>query len=337
MAARTRVTVSLSELNDLVEVCLVRLGLESFELQIVRDVLMYAQTRENSQGLVKIIEGTVRPDPDASQVSVAGGMGAVLRLNGNRGLGMVVSYIATEEVARLARQFGVGVVCTCNTSSSTGAIGFYAERLANEGLVGIVCAGSPKVMAAAGGIDPVFGTNPIAIAMPTAAEPLVLDMATASSTWFGLIAARDANEFIPIGHAVDKYGNATTDPESAMSGAVMPFGGHRGAGLAAMIEMLTGPLAGAAIVGDEDSATNRGMFFLAIDPAAFGDAESVLRQARLLVERVKASRRNEGVDEIRLPGEHSRKRQQANLVAGEVRLDQKLYEDLKAFAGAAGA
>ncbi len=323
------VAVPLDELKDLVEVCLIKIGLEGFEADIVRDVLMYAQLRDNNQGLVKIVEGTVTPPGEASQVGVVSSHGATLRLNGNQCSGMVVSYMATEEAIRIAGEFGIAFVGTCNTSTSTGAIGYYAEKMAAEGYIGIVLAGSPKVMAIAGGIDPVFGTNPIAIAVPTDTDPLVLDMATAAMAWFGLIEARNRNEFLPIGVAVDSSGQATTDPATALDGAIMPFGEHKGSGLAMMIELLTGPLVGAGIFGDEDAATNRGMAFIAIQPSALGPEGAFKNAVSTLKTRLKESRRQEGVDEIRLPGESARRKAEEAIASGSAKLPKALYDRLQ--------
>lgn len=271
--------------------------------------------------------------PEASQVSVVASHGATLRLNGNQCPGMVVSYMATEEAIRIAGEFGIAFVGTCNTSTSTGAVGYYAEKMAAAGYIGIVLAGSPKAVTVTGGIDPVFGTNPIAIAVPTETEPMVLDMATAAIAWFGLIEARNQNEFLPIGVAVDASGRATTDPATALDGAILPFGGHKGSGLAMMIEMLTGPLVGAGIVGDEDAATNRGMAFIAIQPSALGSEEAFRQAVSTLGARVKQSRRQDGVDEIRLPGERARQRAEVAITSGTVHLEKGLYERLKEIAG----
>ncbi len=334
MAEVEYVAVPLDELKDLVEVCLIKTGLEGFEADIVRDVLMYAQLRGNNQGLIKIVEGTVTPPPEASQVGVVASHGATLRLNGNQCSGMVVSYMATEEAIRIAGEFGIAFVGTCNTSTSTGAIGYYAEKMAGEGYVGIVMAGSPKAVAIAGGIDPVFGTNPIAIAVPTETDPLVLDMATAAMAWFGIIEARNRNEFLPIGVAVDSSGHATTDPATALEGAIMPFDGHKGSGLALMIELITGPLVGAGIVGDADSATNRGMAFIAIQPSALGAEGTFSHAVSTLKTRLKQSRRQDGVDAIRLPGERARQKAEETVSSGVIQLDRALHSRLQEIANA---
>lgn len=323
-----RIAVPRADLVAVVDACLGRLGLDGADLACVRDVLLYAQERGNPQGLLKIVERTVGRDPGAGPIAVVAQRGATLRLDGNRNPGMVVCMRAVHEAARLAARHGIAFVGTCNTASSTGAIGYYAEQLALQGLVGIVFAGSPKVMATAGGIDPVFGTNPIAIAVPTGGEPLVLDMATAATTWFSLIEARATGTAIRPGAAVDPDGAPTTDPAAAMAGAIAAFGGHKGAGLALMVEILTGPLVGAGIVGDHDAATNRGAAFIAIAPSFVGDAAVFRATVDRLCATIRGGRIARGADAIALPGEHGRAHAAAQRAAGTIAVERGLYETL---------
>jgi len=120
----------------------------------------------------------------------------------------------------MVEQTGIALVTTHNTRSSTGAIGYYAGQIARDGHIGLVLAGSPKVMAVEGGIDPVLGTNPVAIAVPTGGQPLVLDMATAAIAWFSVIDARNREQPLPPDVALDATGQPTTDPIAALSGAL---------------------------------------------------------------------------------------------------------------------
>ncbi len=326
MTREMQVPVSL--LEELVSTCLSKLGIEQDDAQVVRDVLFYAQARGNSQGLIKILEGTVTPDPDAGEITILSERGAVLRIDGQQNLGMVVCHRAVREAQRMASAFGIAFVGTCNTSTSTGAIGFYARELACAGLIGIVLSGSSKVTAMEGGIDPVFGTNPIAIAVPTNGEPLILDMATSTTALFALIAAQDRGEAIDEGIALDAEGEPTTDPSAALAGVMRTFGGHKGAGLALMIEILTGPLLGAGMAGDDDAATNRGCSFIAINPSFLVDEDQFQNRVEALGNIIRNSRRRTGVEEITLPGERSHRRAEQVRESGLIALDRDLYERL---------
>ena len=159
----------------------------------------------------------------------------------------LVSQIATDTAITKAKEHGFGIVGVNNIHTSNGAQAFYAEKIASNDLIGVVLARSSAAAAAFGGIEPVFGTNPIAFSFPTQEEPLVFDMATAAMTWYGLVLAKSRGEQIPENTAINKEGNPTTDPAEAMNGALLSFDrSYKGSGLGMVVEMLGGPLVGAS-------------------------------------------------------------------------------------------
>lgn len=322
--------VELEKLNHVVDNALNNLGLSKPERDIVRQVLMYAELRGSSQGLIKIKERTVQPDEDCTDIKIENKAASIARVDGGGHTGMYVLNTATTVAKELVEQSGLALVSTHNTRSSTGSIGYYAEQLAASGYIAMVLAGSPKVMCIEGGIDPVFGTNPIAIAIPTNNAPLVLDMATAATTWFAVINARDNKESLPNGAAVDSTGNPTVNPIEAMNGALRTFGGAKGSGLALMFEFLTGVLGNASLLDDEKD--NRSNTVIAIDPEAI---ESDFRNRTSdFIERLKATRRQDKAsdDLIRLPGEQSNARAEKCLAENKITLDSALYQHLVALA-----
>lgn len=321
------VEVAVDHLTELVDQSLKAIGVPDADVEHIRDVLMYAQLRGNNQGLVKIPVRAVLSDPDATPIEITRTLPAVAHIAINGNSGMVAARSAAIEAANLASTYGVGVVGTSGRATSTGAMGYYADLIAREGMVGIVMAGSVKVMAIAGGVDPDLGTNPIAIGVPTGDVPVVFDMTTAAMAWFGLIQAQQRDEHIPAGIAYDATGAATNDPGEAMRGATMTFGGHKGSGLALMIEVMTGPLLGNNIAGDE-RAQSSGDLFIALNPAALGGAETFLERVDALTARVKAGRKAEGFDEILLPGERGNRQTAASHETNRLRIDKALYEQL---------
>lgn len=321
------VTVPLDHLNRIVNRALLAIGLTVEEAAVVRDVLMYAQKRGSDQGLIKIRERTVVPDPDCSGITTHRRSPAIASIDGGGHTGMFVMNHATGIAKDLIRTCGIALVNTRNTRSSTGAIGYYARQLADDGFIALVLAGSPKVMAVEGGIDPVMGTNPIAIAIPTGNTPLVLDMATAASTWFAIINARDNNQPLPDGVALDCHGNPTTSPVLAMSGALRTIAGAKGSGLALMFEMLTAPLGGASIAGDQHD--NRANTIIAIDPAIVLGDNSFIKNADQLIERIKSGRIAQGHSEIRLPGQQSDAAASRCEQLNAITLDRSLYKHIQ--------
>lgn len=324
------VTVALDQLYATVTKALIKLELPPDEAAIVCKVLMYAQKRNGTQGLIKIKERTILPDKNCNAIVTEHRSIAIAAVNGGGHTGMFVMNHAATTIIDLVSTCGIAMVNTSNTRSSTGAISYYARQIAEHGYIALVLAGSPKVMAIEGGIDPVLGTNPISIAIPTGNAPLILDMATAATTWFAVINARDNNHSLSEGVAVDPDGNPTIDPIKAMAGALRSIAGAKGSGLALMFEMLTAPLAGASIAGDE--IDNRANTIIAIDPAvALGD-NSFTQSIDLLINRIKNGRVAPGRNKIRLPGEQSNKIAVECELQNAIRLDKNLYEHIKTLA-----
>ena len=104
---------------------------------------------------------------------------------------MLVLAEATRIASEKAKEHGFGIVGTCNTSTSTGALGYYCKKVADEGMIAICMAQSPEFVAPAGSSKAIFGTNPIGVGIPSAEGSMVLDMATSAYSWFGVLEARD--------------------------------------------------------------------------------------------------------------------------------------------------
>jgi L-2-hydroxycarboxylate dehydrogenase (NAD+) len=328
----SKITIAVDELNSIVEKSLIAIGVPKTDIATVKDILMYAELRGNNQGLVKIVGRNVVPSPDAQSIEITKRMPCAAHYKGNGNVGMVVVKQAADEACDLANTYGMGMVGTSHTSTSTGAIGYYAEHIAKQNLIGIIMAGSPKAVAISGGIDPVLGTNPLAIGVPSKNGPVILDLATAAMAYFGLIQADRRNESIPGDVAYDQDGNATTDPAAALKGAIKAFGGHKGSGLALMVEILTGPLLGATIFGDEDVGQNNGNLVIAINPNTMGETDEFLNRVDTLLGRVKTGRLANDGQQIFLPGERGNAEALSKLDNNLMSIDRDLLEQLKEIA-----
>jgi L-2-hydroxycarboxylate dehydrogenase (NAD+) len=241
----------------------------------------------------------------------------------------LASQQATDVVIQKAKEHGFAIVGVHNTFSSNGAQAYYAERIANEDLIGIVMARSPGSTAPFGSIDPLFGTNPMGFSFPTANGPLVFDMATSAMTFYGLVLAKARGEKIPDTMAIDKDGNPTNDPEAAMSGALLPFDhGYKSSGLGMVVEIMAGPLAASAYCDCETFDKEWGSTFIAIDPNLLVDIDQFKTNSTELVTKIKASRRKPGVNDIRLPGERARASYEKSKNTGFVDVDQAILHQL---------
>ena len=217
---------------------------------------------------------------------------------------------------------------------TVGALGYWAHEIATEGLIGYVFAGSPETVCMHGSYEPIFGTNPLAIGIPSSGNSLVLDMATAAMAYYGLIEAKTAGRKIPADIAYDKDGKLTDDPGLAMDGALRPFDkSYKGAGLSMMVEVLTGPLVGASFAGIGETETNWGNLIMVLDPEMLVDKKTFMDNVEAMQKRLKTVKKLPGVKKIILPSERGDKLTKQRLASGEIEIEDNLYKKLQEAAG----
>ncbi len=325
--------IALDELRALALAGTRSFGYSDDDAAIIVDVLMYAQLRGNNQGVVKLVNPGIPMDASATPVTIDRD-GACLSVDGGRNHAMVVVTRAVDEVVGAASENGMAAAGIRGLCTSSGAIGFYARRMADAGFIGIVLAGASPTVAPAGSNERLFGTNPLAIAIPGASSPVVLDMATAAMAFFGVVEASIAGRRLPEGIAYDEAGEPTTDPQQALSGSLTTFeAGPKSSGLAFMVQALTGPLVGASYFGLRDVDTNwGGHLVMALDPSRFAFASELQGSVEEMSKRVRASRRIPGVDRIAVPGELGDERATAAVAAGTVEVEDNLLAGLRKIA-----
>ncbi|MBI4021173.1 MAG: Ldh family oxidoreductase [Candidatus Aenigmarchaeota archaeon] len=317
-------------IQDLRALCLKALkhqGYTNQESATILDILLYAQLRGNNQGVVKLIGKGIPKRPDAGTITVIKETAVSALLDGGKNFGMIVSKKATDIAITKAKNQGLSIVGTRNAYLSTGAIGYYAREIAQAGYIGFVFAGSQPTVAPHGSSQALFGTNPLAIGLPTRPEPVVLDMATAAMAYYGLIEAKTAGKPIPGDIAYDAAGAPTRDPAKAMEGAIKGFGGHKGSGLGFMVTALTGPLVG-AMFGDRTAQGNGGSLLLAIDPNLLADPRTFQKDMVTLVAKMKEAKKLPGVSEVYIPGERGNQLTNKHLAAGKIEIEDRLYQEL---------
>ncbi len=311
--------ITIKELEGLTSQAIEKYGYKDKEVQVIRDVLLYAQMRDNNQGVVKLIDKGIPKDPQAGEIIIEKETLVSARINGNKNHAMLVVSKAVDMVEEKAQAHGFAIAGTFNTNTSSGAIGYYASRLARRGLIGFAFGRSPERVAVYGSFEPVFGTNPLAIAIPTQSDPIVLDMSTAATSYFGLVEAVTAGRDIPPDFAYDAQGMPTTDPQKAIAGAIRSFDrSYKGSGLALVAEILAGPLVGAAFCGIGNSKGNWGHLIFAIDPEILIDRNELVENVSAIIRKVKSTKKLPGVEEIFVPGEKenrlARERQETGLI-----------------------
>ena len=272
-----------------------------------------------------------RADGAATPVIVRERGGAVL-VDACNGLAFPACALAVDEAIRRAREFGVSFAGV-SRSHHFGVAAHHLEPVAAAGLVGLAFGNSPAAMPAAGGRHPVFGTNPIAAVFPRSrAEPLVIDLSLSEVARGKVMIAAKEGQSIPLGWALDRDGNPTTDAKAALTGSMLAMGGTKGATLALIVELLACALTGAAFGFEADSffvnegnRPNLGQAFLVVDPDAVGGRDVYLARVETLIDEMMKD------DGVRLPGARRNELSRARAVTG-IAVPDALAAELEALA-----
>jgi ureidoglycolate dehydrogenase (NAD+) len=266
----------------------------------------------------------------AGAIQVVREAGSFAHIDGGDNIGYVVSLFAVDKAVEIARRHGVAVVTADNTWFS-GRCAYYVERAAREGFVALHTTNTTARVAPFGGADRIMGTNPFAIAFPCEPDPIIVDIGTSAITWGDVVLARTKGEPLPDGVAVDTAGAVTRDPQSALDGAFMPWGGRRGSALALAVQLL-GVLAGSSPVIHDTAGY--GLFFVLVDPDRLAPDRDFKAQAAELRRIVVGSRALAGHAGVQMPGDGSQARRRRALQDGLVSIDDTVYARLIELAGA---
>ena len=327
MERPTRIVKS-EVLRDIMERILIAAGCNSENAREATQVFLEADLRGfGLQGLDHLatlvtdlklgtVKGRARP-------VIAREGSAYALVNGNWGPGQPAAIFSAEVAVKKAKEAGccsVGIV----DSADIYMIGYYAEFIARNGCVGIVTTTSGPLVHPYGGIERILGTNPIAIAVPTAGEhPVLFDIATSALSASRIRQAAYHGEKVSEGVGIGPDGNPTTDAATIEKGSISPLAGHKGFGLGLCFGLIAGPLVGAAVgkelqgwVGEGGRAGSKGHFMIAIDPASFGDPNTFQNAVSAHLEEIKESKKAEGFSEIRIPGERTFETRARNLGEG---------------------
>ncbi|QBF27102.1 Ldh family oxidoreductase [Pseudomonas tructae] len=331
----TRLT--LSEAHTLAYSILLHNGFCADHAQAVSDTIV-AGERDGcaSHGLYRVLgcvsslkAGKVVADARPQVIDQAP---SIVRVDAGGGFSQLAFQAGLPLLQAKARSNGIAALAI-NHCVHFSALWVEIEQLAEAGLVALAFTPSHAWVAPAGGHRPVFGTNPIAFGWPRAGQhPYVFDFATSAIARGDIELHRRAGKAIPQGWGVDEHGQPSTDPNVVLDrGAMLTFGGHKGSALAAMVELIAGPLIGdltsaesLAHAGGSKASPYHGELLIALDPRKFlGDAAD-LHLAR--AENVFASIEGQGA---RLPSQR-RYAARARSVEEGVEIPEALYNDLKA-------
>ncbi len=307
------ISISASELTSTIAGILVRHGTPDLIAQQVASSLVRSNlVGHDSHGarlvpayIEKIRRGEI--DPGANPVARRR-KNATATIDCNRGYGQLGASLGVETVVALARENGIATV-TLEEANHVGRIGEYCEQIAGAGCIGLILASGANPggsVAPYGGSRRAFGTNPIAWGFPRAKGqfPFILDMATSMIAAGKVSLAREQNAQIESGALLDNAGVPSRDPEAFFrGGALVPFGAHKGGGLAFGIEIMVNLLCGFAPAISREYKRGNPVVMTAWNIEAFTSRPRFERLIEELCNFVKSMPTVEGCSEALIPGE----------------------------------
>lgn len=304
------------ELDELLYAMFDRLGVSREDTKMIADALIQAELwGVTSHGLLRVEHyvrclqsGGIKPD---GAFAVEKQFGGWVSATANGGLGIPASTKATKLVIELAKQHGIAVV-NLKESHHNGAEGVYAYEIAKNGMIGMVMSTGNPIMAITGSSAMSIGNNPFAYAVPAGKyDTLMMDVAMSAVADGKVQVAKATGKMLPPGCILDKDGKPSVIPDDYLNGGVLlPFGAHKGYGLAVMVEAMAGILSGAGLLHEINSwnktpgrCGNTGHLFMAMDISKMMELSAYTARVEEMIDSFKNAKKAEGVEEIFYPGE----------------------------------
>ncbi len=326
-----------------------RVGMREADARTAADVLVTTDvlgvfthgTRNLPKYLRRLRAGGL--DPKAMPEIVREGPAWAI-VDGHAAMAMVTACKAMETAIAKARTSGLAYVGARN-SGHFGAAGYYALMAARNGMIGLSMSNDVPSMTAPGARGHVLGTNPLAVAIPAGKEhPILLDIAMSTVAGSKVYAAVSQGKPIPNTWIVDADGIPTTDGSAyPHKGSMLPMAGHKGYGLALLVEVLSSLLSGARcrfevgswIFDDPSVPTGHGHAFLAFDIGAIAGPDLFKDRADRMIREIREAPKAKGSDRIFLPGEMEFEKMQ-DATANGIPLPQEVVDGLVAVADELG-
>lgn len=308
------------------------LGFSSEEAELITNNLIDAELAgRKSHGFIRLISFKVQANEGKLNtkklvIDVINESFVSLHIDGHYKLGYGIIYKSldlTFKKVKISKIVSVGI----KNVVMTGYIGGYARKAVENDLIFIGYHNSPARLIPYGAKTSLWGTNALTVGIPAVGPPIILDMASSQITFSDLLMAKNEGRKIRQGTALDNNSKPTTDSAKAMLGGLLPFAGHKGSGLAFIIELLGGILTGST--SSNNLHSNWGSFYILIDPTLFRPLVDFKKDVKVAIDELKNAPRAEGFKEIYFPGEQSYKRRQQQLTEGVIELDDKVLKSIK--------
>lgn len=308
------VNVNPEDLKVFIEAVLRRVGVPAADSKIVSDCLVFAHLRGfDTHGLpclggyVESLEqGRINPEP---KIAIDHPVPWSVRLDADNGLGQVAAKRAMALALEAADRLGVGTAVV-RRSNHFGAACCYSMMALAKDCIGMVTSNASAVAAPFGAMEPFLGTNPLSVAVPTLnLPPFVIDMATSEGARKKVRKLLAEGLPLPTGWALDKEGNPTTDPQTALNGVLLPFGGMKGSAITLLLDILSGVLSGAefggrvlSVLTNQERESGNGNFMLVFKIASFMPVEEFKTRMDEELSRLQALKPARGMPEVIYPG-----------------------------------
>ena len=308
------IVVRKSDLGAFIASVLEKLGVQASDAKVVSDCLVFAHLRGfDTHGLpclggyVECLEqGRIKARP---KITIEKPVPWSVRLDADNGLGQVAAHCAMQAALECADQFGIGAAAV-RSSNHFGSACCYSMMAIPRDCIGIVTSNAAAAAAPYGALETFLGTNPLSVAIPAKdAPPFVIDMATTEGSRKKIRQALAKGVPLPAGWAVDREGNATTDPKAALEGLMLPFGGMKGSAVTLLLDILSGVLTGAefggrvlSVLTNQERQSGNGNFMLALKVASFMPIAEFKARMDEELARVRALKPAPGVREVIYPG-----------------------------------
>lgn len=299
--------VSLEEIEMTTKEALVNHGASSKISTLVAQAVRSAESKGNKICGLYYVESyclqleTGRVDGSVEPI-VTNVKSGVVRVDGRFGFAQSAFKAGFDKAIEVAKDNGICSYSIEHTQTCT-SLGYFTEQLAEAGMLTIGATNASAVVAPPGGSIPVLGTNPIAMSVPNGKGGVTFqfDFSTSAIALGKITMAAEANQQIPLGWAVDKHGNPTTDPNDALEGSLLSTGGYKGYGFGLMAELLAGALTGSRLSVEvpplktpEGDPHDLGQFYILIDIEAYD--ENFLQRVEKIAELIEVQ------PDARLPG-----------------------------------
>lgn len=327
--------IELIKARALIKEFLIKWGFPVDDVVIILDNMSDAELAgKKSHGFTSIfwykdvVNGKYGPlNISGASPSISRETSSSLVINGNEKTGYVVMDFALKKALAKAQNSGIIATSLTKTAPTIGYIGQWCKQVTDKGFVFMAFSNASGSTAPFGATKKVFGTNPIAFGFPTNDVSVIVDMATASTTYANLMRAKILGHNIGVTVGLDAAGNESSDADAIFAGgSLIPFGGYKGSALSFAVELLAGALTGSKT--GSNGISYWGTFFLVINPELFGEKSEFYDRVEALRSEIKSANKRPGVEEIFTPGERSLKMLEENKSAVEIDIDDNFLTRL---------